>query len=69
MTELCREGWRKKFLHLTGDLKDKYVARVKEELGIINGFGLSGYFLIVQDIINYVRNNGWLPGVGRGSAA
>ena len=69
LTELCREGWRRKFSHLTGDLKDKYVARVKEELGVINGFGLSGYFLIVQDIINYVRENGWLPGPGRGSAA
>jgi DNA polymerase-3 subunit alpha len=30
---------------------------------------LSGYFLIVQDIVNYVREQGWLPGPGRGSAA
>ena len=67
LTELCRKGWREKFSHLTGATKDVYVARVKEELGVINGFGLSGYFLIVQDIVNYVRNNGWLPGPGRGS--
>jgi DNA polymerase-3 subunit alpha len=31
--------------------------------------GLSSYFLIVQDIVEYVKNNNWLPGPGRGSAA
>jgi DNA polymerase-3 subunit alpha len=30
---------------------------------------LSSYFLIVQDIVNYVKNNSWLAGPGRGSAA
>ena len=30
---------------------------------------LSGYFLIVQDIINSVKEKGWLAGPGRGSAA
>lgn len=68
LTQLCRDGWRKKLSHLKGDKKQQYADRVKYELGIINGFGLSGYFLIVQDIIAYVRNNGWLPGPGRGSA-
>lgn len=67
LTDLCRKGWSKKCYHLTGEKRDRYVSRVREELGIINGYGLSGYFLIVQDIINYVRNNGWLPGPGRGS--
>jgi DNA polymerase-3 subunit alpha len=68
ITQLCRDGWKKKFLHLKGDKKQEYADRVKYELSIINGFGLAGYFLIVQDIIAYVRNNGWLPGPGRGSA-
>lgn len=68
ITQLCREGWKKKFLNLKGEKKQEYADRVKYELSIINGFGLAGYFLIVQDIIAYVRNNGWLPGPGRGSA-
>lgn len=68
LIELCREGWRKKLSHLTGQKRQEYGDRVKYELSIINGFGLAGYFLIVQDIINYVRKNNWLPGPGRGSA-
>lgn len=68
LTELCREGWKKKFSHLRGDIREKYGNRVKEELGVITGFELSGYFLIVQDIVNFVRKKGWLPGPGRGSA-
>jgi DNA polymerase-3 subunit alpha len=38
-------------------------------LGVLQGAGLSSYFLIVNDIVNYVKNNNWLPGPGRGSAA
>ena len=68
LTELCRQGWRKKLMHLKGEQKQQYADRIKYELSIINGFGLSGYFLIVQDIIDFVRRNGWLPGPGRGSA-
>jgi len=68
ITQLCRDGWKKKLSHLKSDKRNEYADRVKYELSIINGFGLAGYFLIVQDIIAYVRNNGWLPGPGRGSA-
>jgi DNA polymerase-3 subunit alpha len=68
LIELCRKGWRKKFMHLKGKQKEEYTDRVKYELSIINGFGLSGYFLIVYDILRYIRENGWLPGPGRGSA-
>jgi DNA polymerase III alpha subunit len=41
----------------------------KLELEVIFKANLSGYFLIVQDIINHVKNQGWLAGPGRGSAA
>jgi DNA polymerase-3 subunit alpha len=68
ITQLCRNGWRSKLSHLKGDKRNEYADRIKYELSIINGFGLAGYFLIVQDIITHVRNNGWLPGPGRGSA-
>ena len=46
-----------------------YVNRINYELGVLQGAGLSSYFLIVQDIVRFVRSNGWLPGPGRGSAA
>lgn len=71
LRQLCRDGWAKKIAH---KLKDKqkqgiYVDRIKYELEVLQGAGLSPYFLIVVDIMNYVRNNGCMPGPGRGSAA
>jgi DNA polymerase-3 subunit alpha len=72
LTELCRQGWKKLLIpsgKLKGDGADKYLNRITEELQVIKDAGLSGYFLIVQDIIQYCRSRGWLPGVGRGSAA
>ena len=47
----------------------KYVERLEKELGVLQGAGLSAYFLVVSDIVRFVRSNGWLPGPGRGSAA
>ena len=46
-----------------------YLARVKTEFEVIFKAELSGYFLIVQDIVNYIKEQGWLAGPGRGSAA
>lgn len=73
LTDLCREGW-KNILVPSGKLKTKedvelYKNRIVEELQVIKDAGLAGYFLIVRDIIQFVRDKGWLPGVGRGSAA
>jgi DNA polymerase-3 subunit alpha len=50
-------------------MEKMYRARLDEELGIIISMGFSGYFLIVQDFINYAKNNGIPVGPGRGSAA
>ena len=73
LKELCREGW-KNLLIKSGKVKDPdakkmYADRFNEELNVIKGANLFGYFLIVRDIINYVNNQGWLSGPGRGSAA
>ncbi len=54
-----------KFPTLTGVIKD----RISYELGIINAKGYSTYFLIVQDFVNWAKNNGIAVGPGRGSAA
>lgn len=70
LRELCRQGWKEKIANqIPKDDHGKYVDRIKEELDILQGAGLSSYFLIIQDILKYVKSNGWLPGPGRGSAA
>lgn len=70
LRQLCRDGWKKLLSNkLREDEETDYVNRIKYELEVLQGAGLSSYFLIVQDIVNYVRSNNWLPGPGRGSAA
>lgn len=70
LRELCRQGWKTKIANIIPkEDHPKYVDRIKYELDVLQGAGLSSYFLIVQDIVNYVRDNSWLPGPGRGSAA
>lgn len=43
--------------------------RVDYELGVIDGMGFNGYMLIVQDFINWGKDQGIIFGPGRGSAA
>jgi DNA polymerase-3 subunit alpha len=70
LRELCRKGWKEKIANIIPkDDQQQYVDRIKYELDVLQGANLSSYFLIVQDIVNYVRTSGWLPGPGRGSAA
>jgi DNA polymerase-3 subunit alpha len=70
LRELCRHGWRDKIANkIPKENQQPYLDRIKYELEVLQGAGLSSYFLIVQDIVNYVRANNWLPGPGRGSAA
>lgn len=70
LRQLCREGWKEKIAnHVDKELHPKYVDRIKYELDVLQGAGLSSYFLIVRDIVDHVRKHNWLPGPGRGSAA
>ena len=70
LRQLCRDGWRDKLSGiLTEDQKNEYTERVKKELDVISNAKLSGYFLIVRDIVNSVRSRNHIPGPGRGSAA
>jgi DNA polymerase III subunit alpha len=43
--------------------------RADYELSVIDRMGFNGYFLIVQDFINWGKNQGIIFGPGRGSAA
>jgi DNA polymerase-3 subunit alpha len=49
--------------------EDTYRHRLEEELKIIKKVGLSDYFLIVADLINYAKSRKIPVGPGRGSAA
>ncbi|HLZ25169.1 MAG TPA: DNA polymerase III subunit alpha [Ktedonobacterales bacterium] len=61
---LCLEGARERF----GDISDTVEQRLGYELGIIREKGLTSYFLIVWDYVNYARSHG-MRCVARGSAA
>ena len=45
------------------------VERAQYELGVIERMGFAGYFLIVQDFINWGKDKGIVFGPGRGSGA
>lgn len=45
------------------------VERADYELGVIDSMGFNGYFLIIQDFINWGKDKGIVFGPGRGSAA
>lgn len=45
------------------------IERAEYELGVIDRMGFNGYFLIVQDFINWGKSRGIIFGPGRGSAA
>ncbi len=49
--------------------KPDYVKRLDYELGVIEKMGFTSYFLIVQDFINWAKNNSVPVGPGRGSGA
>ena len=48
---------------------EEYRMRLQRELNVIREKGFSGYFLIVQDYINFARENNIPIGPGRGSGA
>ena len=50
-------------------LSKEIIERTDYELGIIDNMGFNGYFLIVQDFINWGKDKGIVFGPGRGSAA
>ncbi len=50
-------------------LPDEPRERTEYELRVIDGMGFNGYMLIVQDFINWGKDQGIIFGPGRGSAA
>jgi len=62
LRKLCEDSLNKM------GLGQEYKERLEMELAAIQQAGMEGYFLIVQDFVNYARRKGWLVGMGRGSA-
>jgi DNA polymerase-3 subunit alpha len=64
LEDLCREGLKKRF----GENPSKEVMdRFNYELSVIKQTGFVSYFLIVQDFVNWAKNNRIVVGPGRGS--
>ena len=70
MTELAIKGLERRFKELPYQVdREVYLGRLQLELSVITNMGFSGYFLIVQDFINWAKQQGIPVGPGRGSGA
>lgn len=66
LRKLCEVGLVKRY----GDaVEPKHRERMEYELSVIEKTGFASYFLIVQDFVNWAKDNGVVVGPGRGSAA
>ena len=54
---------------LRAKLSEAQLERLDMEFGVLDNMGYNGYFLIVQDFINWGKSQGIIFGPGRGSAA
>ena len=72
LVKLAREGLDRRFREIEGKYphdRDAYRARLEMELGVIVTMKFPGYFLIVQDFINWAKEHDIPVGPGRGSGA
>ena len=66
LRHLTEKGLEKKY---QGNITQEHRDRMEYELGIIEKTGFPSYFLIVQDFVNWAKQQGIVVGPGRGSAA
>ena len=70
LKQLCREGWKEKIAgKIPKEKHQEYGNRIKHELEVLQGAGLSDYFLILTDLALFCRERGYWYGPARGSAA
>jgi len=71
LRHLAREGWMKLLDDKINSEEQRkiYGDRFNKEFDVFGKADLFGYFLIVWDILNWCREQGWIVGPGRGSAA
>jgi uracil-DNA glycosylase family 4 len=69
----CIEGWKRRFTQpILGHMPTAidipvYQARLRYELSVLKKMGFAGYFLLVEDLVMWAKNNGIIVGPGRGS--
>ncbi len=66
LRNMCEEGLKKRF---DEQPTPEAIERLDMELAVIGKMGFEGYFLIVQDFINWAKAQDISVGPGRGSAA
>jgi len=66
LKELCQQGLKNRQFEKP---LNEVLQRLDHELGAIKETGFASYFLIVQDFVNWAKNEGIVVGPGRGSAA
>ena len=64
LEKLCQEGLKTKFGE---NINQEVTERLKYELSVIKQTGFASYFLIVQDFVNWAKENRIVVGPGRGS--
>ncbi|MBD3282438.1 MAG: DNA polymerase III subunit alpha [Candidatus Portnoybacteria bacterium] len=76
LEKLCEQGLSQRYPKDLFENKKEHEEKLREankrleyELGIIKKTGFASYFLIVQDVVNWAKDNGIVVGPGRGSAA
>jgi DNA polymerase-3 subunit alpha len=67
LRQMCEANWGKVAGSPAGERACR--DRFDREFEVVAGKGLAGCYLIVEDIVTWVRSHGWLVGPGRGSAA
>jgi len=74
LAKACAVGWKIRFSQPVwghkpneSELLTTYRDRLRFELDVIKKMGFSGYFLLVQDIVVWSKEQGILVGPGRGS--
>ena len=70
----CAQGWKKRFSApvlghkpTAAELSTTYKERLGYELGILRKMGFESYFLLVEDLVMWSKDNGVIVGPGRGS--
>ncbi|QNH71624.1 DNA polymerase III alpha subunit [Rhizobium phage V1VFA-S] len=74
VVEECKKGWKTRFdKPIFGhqpdakELVEVYKPRLAYELETLKRLNFSGYFLLVQDVVQFAKTNGIMVGPGRGS--
>lgn len=63
--ELAEKGLSERYKEITPEVLERF----EYEFSVIKNMGYASYFIIVQDFVNWAKEQGILVGPGRGSAA